>query len=71
MYRVFRRSQPGLYVEKSSPTDRFYSLFRSTDVVDAYTLMPSHLPASPPVSSFRDTNALGEGGNSFYRVQVE
>jgi hypothetical protein len=67
---VRQDSEPGLVLEWSSASNRVYSVLRATELLGAYTIIRSNIPATPPSNSFRDTNTLYmESG--FYRVRIQ
>lgn len=48
----------------------FYVLQRSSELTSGFSNLVTHIPGTPPVNIFRDTNALS-GGAFFYRLQIE
>jgi len=60
----------GVRVEWPSADGVFYALQRSAEVTTGFTNFAVHLPATPPLNRFSDTNDF-VGGRFFYRLQVE
>ena len=57
-------------LEWYSATDRFYSVWRSSEFGGVSDLLKTSITGSPPVNLYLDTSATGFGPY-FYRVQVE
>jgi hypothetical protein len=60
----------GVRVAWSSVAGRFYTLQRSGDLLTGFTDVQTHVAATPPQNSVRDSGATGLGP-FFYRVVVE
>ena len=64
-------TQPGqVLVEWSAVEGKFYTLQRSGDLFSGFSDLRTHIPATAPKNSFRDTTATG-AGPFFYRLRVE
>jgi hypothetical protein len=66
------RSDPlgGTRVEWSSVTGKFYAVQRSGSLFNGFTNLQTHIAATSPQNSFRDSSATGFGPY-FYRLVVE
>jgi len=62
--------QGAIVVRWSSMSNRFYSLSRATNLLEAFTVIAgaSNLPATPPENVF--TSPADDGDSSFYRINV-
>ncbi|MCF7818695.1 MAG: hypothetical protein K9M54_12535 [Kiritimatiellales bacterium] len=60
----------GAIIRWSSVSNRFYSLFRSTNLSGIFAIVPGagDLPATPPENIY--TNPADNGASAFYRVSV-
>jgi hypothetical protein len=71
---VIMRVVPGAgganQVDWSSVLGKFYTVQRSADLLGGFVDLQQHVAATPPLNSFVDGNALGEGP-FFYRIRVE
>jgi hypothetical protein len=68
--RVFPDPLGGIRVEWSSAPGRFYTLQRSADLLTGFTDLQTHVAATAPLNSIRDSSATGTGPY-FYRVFIE
>lgn len=67
---VSPEDQPGLIVRWASAEGRQYTLLRSADLFERYSVIQSNLVATPPVNTFRD--ALPDSsGTWFYKLRIE
>jgi hypothetical protein len=58
-------------VNWSSEPGKLYHLERTTDLTPGFNqVVGSNLPATPPMNTFTDTNAMGKGP-FFYRIRLE
>jgi N-acetylneuraminic acid mutarotase len=58
-------------VQWQSVAGKFYVMERSTNLVNGFdATLKTHIPATPPINSETDTNAVGPGP-WFYRVRLE
>ena len=53
-----------------SIADRFYAIYRSTNLDLGFSLLESGIPATPPENRYEDGFAPGQGA-VFYRIQIE
>lgn len=60
----------GIRVEWSSVTGKFYAVQRSGSLLNGFTDLQTHIAATSPQNSFRDSSATGFGPY-FYRLVVE
>ncbi len=67
--RVFPDPQGGFRVEWSSVQGKFYTLEHSSDLLQGFTDLQTHIAATAPTNSFRD--AASGTGPQFYRLEVE
>ncbi len=62
--------QGGVQVQWSSVAGKFYTLQRSSDLLQGFADLQTHIAATAPLNSFRDATALGTKPQ-FYRLEVE
>ncbi|MBU1693081.1 MAG: hypothetical protein KKC51_03870 [Verrucomicrobia bacterium] len=63
-------AEPGAYViQWSSVADRFYAVYRATNLPGPFLLLSSNIPATPPLNVYTDTPAA-ELDPLFYRLLV-
>jgi hypothetical protein len=67
---VERHLQGGLEVKWSSVAEKSYALQRSSNLLSGFVDIAPGQSATPPVNSFRDITATGEGP-FFYRLRIE
>lgn len=60
----------GVVVKWRSIGGHYYSLYKSTNLMQGFSLFTSNMVATPPVNSYQDTTATNSGPY-FYRVGVE
>lgn len=65
---VLATGAPGVRIQWSSSTGRFYSMWSSTNLFSSWTLQASNLPGTPPVNTF--TNAPPVGAADFFAIEV-
>ena len=66
---VIHDHQPGLLLQWASVSNHSYSVVRSVDLLGAYLVIQSNVPATPPANAFRDSNGLP--ARAFYKLLVE
>jgi hypothetical protein len=54
----------------SSVSNRWYTIWRSTDLAEGFEALVTGVPAAPPVNVYQDATATNSPGY-FYRVEVE
>ena len=62
--------QGSFLLEWPSATNRTYCVLRSTNAQSGFQPVASHLPATPPLNTYRDLY-LGPSRHVFYRLEVE
>jgi len=63
-------AEPGAYVlQWPSAADRFYAIYRATNLPGPFLLLDGHIPATPPVNVYTDAPAA-ELDPLFYRLLV-
>lgn len=60
----------GLVIQWSSVAGKRYSVLRTTDLAQGFTLLSAGLTATPPANGFTDSTATTPGP-FFYRIQVD
>lgn len=56
-------------IEWASSSNRYYSLYRATNLMDGFTLLQDGIPAVPPLNVHTDVTAVGRA--LFYAVEQE
>ena len=59
-----------IVIQWPSVSDRTYSIWRSTNLMNSFLILNSNLPATPPVNSYTDTY-LQVDRQQFYRLKVK
>lgn len=69
--RSMKITSGGTVVSWSSELGKVYHLERTTDLTPGFNwVVGTNLPATPPLNTFTDTNAVGKGP-FFYRIRLE
>jgi thrombospondin type 3 repeat protein len=65
-----RRDPGGPFIDWSSVAGKFYTVQRSTSLLDGFADLQTQIPATVPLNTYQDTTG---GGSSFYfyRIRVE
>jgi len=60
----------GVVVRWGSVGGRFYGLYKSTDLMQGFSLVASNIVATPPVNTYQDNTATNSGPY-FYKVSIQ
>lgn len=65
-----RPDPTGAFVDWSSVSGKYYTVQRSSTLLDGFADLQIHIPASAPLNTFHDTSSAGLAP-FFYRIRVE
>jgi hypothetical protein len=65
-----RRDLGGPFVDWSSVAGKFYTVQRSTSLLDGFADLQTHIAATAPLNTYQDTSGSGPG-SFFYRIRVD
>lgn len=60
----------GAYVQWSSASGKYYTVQRASALLQGFSNVQIHIPATAPLNTFHDTSGAA-GGPVYYRIQVE
>ena len=67
---MVRPDPTGAFVDWSTVSGKFYTVQRSSTLLDGFTDLQVHIPATAPLNTFHDTSSAG-AAPFFYRIRVE